>query len=190
MKLIVGLGNPGREYADTRHNIGFMCLNRFAKRHRIKFDKKQSKARTGAGIVAEQEVLLARPQTFMNRSGESVKLLMDKFKIDLSDLIVVYDDLDLPLGKIRIRPDGGSGGHNGLKSILAELGSNEFIRIRVGIGRPDITMKSSENPARDHVLGDFDREENELLEDVISRVSHAIFSILTEGPQAAMNRFN
>ncbi len=136
MKLIVGLGNPGKEYSTNRHNIGFLCINHFARIHRITLDKKQGKARVGTGTVAGNDVVLAKPQTYMNASGVSVSQLMQKYKIALEDLIVVHDDLDLPLGKIRIRQGSSAAGHNGIKSIIASLGTQDFIRIRVGISRP------------------------------------------------------
>ena len=118
MKLIVGLGNPGRGYANNRHNMGFMCLNYFARTQGIQFDKKQGKARIGTGEVAGNKVVLARPQTYMNQSGQSVSRLVKKFNISLDDLLVIHDDLDLPLGKIRIRQGGSSGGHKGIESII------------------------------------------------------------------------
>ena len=191
MKLIVGLGNPGREHAHNRHNIGFMCLSHFAKQHGIRFDKKQGKARTGAGKVADQEVVLAKPQTFMNRNGESVSLLVKKFNITLNDLLVIHDDLDLPLDKIRIRRNGSSGGHKGINSIIAELGSQDFIRIRVGIGRPEpTTSEPDEDKIIAYVLSDFSPEEKQTASQVIPRVSEAILCVLTEGLKAAMNRYN
>jgi len=191
MKLIVGLGNPGREHTNNRHNIGFMCLNHFAKQHDIRFDRKQGKARTGTGIIAENEVVLAKPQTFMNRSGESLSLLVKKFNIALNDLLVIHDDLDLPLGKIRIRRNGSSGGHKGINSIIAELGSQAFIHIRVGIGRPEaISSEPDEDKIIAYVLSDFSPEEKQTVNQVIPRVSEAILCILTEGLEAAMNKFN
>ena len=136
MKLIVGLGNPGRGRTHNRHNIGFMCLNHFAKRQGSGFDKKQGKARIGLGEVAGSKGVVAKPQTYMNRSGQSVSLLVKKFNVSLDNLIIIHDDLDLPLGKIRIRQGGSSGGHKGVNSIITELGSQNFIRILVGVGRP------------------------------------------------------
>src|SRR3990172_4437665 len=135
-KIIVGLGNPGEDYASSLHNVGFMCINYFARKNGIRFDKKQSEARTGSGKVAGVEILVARPHTYMNRSGQAVSHLVKKFKVELDDLLVVYDDLDLPLGKIRIRQGGSSGGNKGIESIIQELGSQDFARLRVGIGRP------------------------------------------------------
>jgi len=189
MKLIVGLGNPGKEYSTNRHNIGFLCINHFAKLHRIVLDKKQGKARTGTGTVAGEEVVLAKPQTYMNLSGQSVSLLMQKYKVAPGNLIVIHDDLDLPLGKIRIREGSSAGGHNGAKSIIACLGTQDFIRIRVGISRPQ-AEDESECTIVDYVLGDFTAEDRPVVEKTIHRVSEAIICLLTEGLTAAMNKFN
>ena len=193
MKLIVGLGNPGRFHANNRHNIGFMCLNHFAKKHGISFDKKQSRARIGSGKVANNEVVVAKPQTYVNLSGQSVSLLVKKFNINLDNLLVIHDDLDLPLGKIRIRQNGSSGGHKGVDSIISYLESQNFLRIRVGIGRPTTTEGSdqiSEADIIDYVLSGFTPEEKQALNQVIPGVSEAIFCILTEGLTTAMNKYN
>jgi len=162
MKLIVGLGNPGRTYANNRHNVGFMCLNHFARTQGIRFDKKQGKARIGTGEVAGYKVVVAKPQTYMNLSGQSVSLLVRKFDINLNDLLVIHDDLDLPLGKIRIRSGGSSGGHKGIDSIINELGSQDFLRLRVGIGRPiknEGSAEFSEDEIIAYVLSDFTPDE-------------------------------
>ena len=189
MKLIVGLGNPGPGYANNRHNIGFICLNRFARTHGIKFDKKQGKARTGSGEIGGAQVVLAKPQTYMNLSGESVSRLVRKFNVDLGDLIVIHDDLDLPLGKIRLRQDGGSGGHKGVESIVASLESPDFLRLRVGTGRPPIA-EPSESDIIHFVLSGFTPEEKQTLTAVIPQVCEALFCLLTEGLTAAMNKYN
>ena len=193
MWLIVGLGNPGRGRAHNRHNIGFMCLNHFAKRQGIRFDKKQSKARIGSGDIAGSEVVVAKPQTYMNLSGQSVSLLVKKFKVSLDNLIIIHDDLDLPLGKIRIRQGGGSGGHKGIGSIITELGSQNFIRIRVGVGRPvknEGSTEFSEDEIINYVLSDFTPDEKQTITQVIPTVSEAILCLFTEGLVAAMNRYN
>ena len=193
MKLIVGLGNPGEDYAGSLHNVGFMCVNYFARQHRIIFDKKQAEARTGSGKVAGVQVLVARPQTFMNHSGLAVSRLVKKFKIGLDDLLVVYDDLDLPLGKLRIRQDGSDGGHNGIKSIIQELDSQDFPRLRVGIGRPVSTDGLPEDKNADvitYLLSELPLEVKKAINQVLPRVNEAIFSIITEGVTAAMNKFN
>ncbi|MBE9513207.1 MAG: aminoacyl-tRNA hydrolase [Chloroflexi bacterium] len=191
MKLIVGLGNPGRGYASNRHNIGFMCLNYFAKTQGIRLDKKQGKARTGAGEVAGDKAILARPQTYMNLSGESVSRLVKKFDINLNDLVVIHDDLDLPLGKIRIRHGGSSGGHKGIDSIISLLDSQDFSRLRIGIGRPTSgPAQISEADIISYVLSDFTPEEKRTVTGVIPRVSEAILCLLTEGLSSAMNKYN
>ncbi len=193
MKIIVGLGNPGRVYASNRHNLGFMCLNYFARTHGIKFDKRKAKARIGSGEIAGSKVILARPQTYMNRSGESVSLLVRKFDINPHDLLVIHDDLDLPLGKIRIRHGGGSGGHKGIESITSCLDNQDFVRLRVGIGRPSAAAGPttiSDADAISYVLGDFTPDQKQIINQAIPRVSEAILYLLTEDITAAMNRYN
>ena len=193
MKLIVGLGNPGRIYAGNRHNIGFMCLKHFARKQGIRFDKKQGFARIGTGEVAGSKIVLARPQTYMNSSGQSVSRLIQRFNIDLNDLLVICDDLDLPLGKIRIRHGGSSGGHKGVESIITELESPNFSRLRVGIGRPGVAESSTEISEADtiaYVLSDFTPDEKQTIAKVIPKVSEAILCFLTDGPTAAMNKYN
>ncbi|MCL0057463.1 aminoacyl-tRNA hydrolase [Dehalococcoidales bacterium] len=184
MKLIVGLGNPGRVYANNRHNVGFICLNHFAKTQGIRFDKKQGQARIGIGEVAGSKVVIAKPQTYMNLSGQSVSRLIKKFNINLNDLLVIHDDLDLPLGKIRIRQGGSSGGHKGVDSIITCLGSEDFIRLRVGIGRP------SEGNIIAYVLSDFTSDENQTITKVITRVGEAILCLLSQELVVAMSRYN
>jgi len=193
MKLIVGLGNPGRGYASSLHNVGFMCVNHFARTHGILFDKKQAKARIGSGKAAGFEVVVARPHTYMNESGQSVSRLVKKYKVSLDDLVVIHDDLDLPLGKLRVRPDGSSGGHRGIESIIAELDSQEFLRVRVGIGRPVIDDGSAQVTDADivtYLLSDLPVEVKRTITQVIPKVSEAVFCLLTEGLTAAMNRYN
>jgi len=193
MKLIVGLGNPGRKYEKNRHNVGFMCLNHFARRHSIRLDKKRGKARIGSGEVAGSKLVVARPQTYMNLSGSAVSLLIRKFNISLDSLLVIHDDLDLPLGKIRIRRGGSSAGHKGVESIITELGSQHFPRIRVGIGQPTVAEGSTEISEADivaYVLSDFTPEEKQTITQVIPRVSEAVLCLLTEGLTAAMNKYN
>lgn len=189
MKLIVGLGNPGRYYANNRHNIGFMCLNHFARTHSISFNKKKGLARIGTGIVAASEVVLAKPQTYMNLSGQSVSRLVRQFNISLDDLIVIHDDLDLPTAKIRIRRDSGSGGHQGVDSIITGLGSRDFTRIRIGIGRPDIP-EPDENDIINYVLSDFGPEEKITVTQTIPEVGEAISCLISEDLATAMNKFN
>ncbi|MDI6814649.1 MAG: aminoacyl-tRNA hydrolase [Dehalococcoidales bacterium] len=191
MKLIVGLGNPGRSYASNRHNLGFICLNHFARTQGIRFDKKQGRARIGIGEVAGSKVVVARPQTYMNLSGQSVNRLTKKFGINLNNLLVIHDDLDLPLGKIRICYSAGSGGHKGVDSIITELGSQDFTRIRVGIGRPTTPFAEiSEADIIAYVLSDFTPGEKQTITKVIPKVSEAIYYLLTQGLVAAMNKYN
>ena len=189
MKLIVGLGNPGRVYANNRHNIGFMCLNHFARSRGIKFDQKKGLARIGIGEVAGKEVVVAKPQTYVNLSGQSVSRLIRKFNINLNDLLVIHDDLDLPLGKIRISHGSGSGGHKGVKSIITELGSQDLVRLRVGIGRPTKPVLSDDEIIA-YVLSDFTPEQRKAITPVIPKVSEAILCLLTEGLTPAMNKYN
>jgi len=193
MKLIVGLGNPGLMYARNRHNIGFMCLNRFARKHGIRFAHKKGQARVGEGEVVGTGLVLARPQTMMNLSGHSVSRLAERYKISPEDLIIIHDDLDLPLGKIRIRQGGRSGGHKGIESIIEDLENADFIRIRVGISRPDYADSANTDKDAevvDHVLSDFDSSENKIVAEVITKVGEAIFCLLRNGLTAAMNKYN
>ncbi len=192
MKLIIGLGNPGKTYAHNRHNVGFRCLNYFARLHSIHFDRRQCQARVAIGEVDGEKLMLAKPLTFMNLSGKSVAPLVQKYSIPLTDLLVIYDDLDLPLGKIRIRGSGGSGGHKGMSSIISALGSDDFPRIRVGIGRPQVDGRPSndEEVIVKYVLSDFSPQEEALIKPAIARVAEAIDCFLTQGIEAAMNRFN
>jgi PTH1 family peptidyl-tRNA hydrolase len=186
MKLIIGLGNPGKEYADTRHNVGFRCVNRLAKMHGIPVKQRGSQAQFGIGEIEGSKVVLARPRTFMNLSGKSVKLLMARFKVQSSDVLIIHDELDLPLGKIRFYTGGGSGGHKGIESIMNELGSRDFTRIRVGIGRPP----GDDPDAVDYVLSDFTSDEKVVVEHTIAIVTDAILCLLREGTMAAMNKYN
>jgi PTH1 family peptidyl-tRNA hydrolase len=189
MKLIVGLGNPGRSYANNRHNIGFICLRYFARTQGIKFDQKKALARIGRGTVAGNRIVLARPQTYMNNSGQSVSRLLRSLSVNPQDLLVIHDDLDLPLAKIRLSSGSGSGGHKGINSIIQELGTQEFTRIRVGIGRP-----AKPNPTEEdiiaYVLSDFTPDEKQATNQILAKVSEAILCLLTEGLTAAMNKFN
>jgi PTH1 family peptidyl-tRNA hydrolase len=192
MKLIVGLGNPGFLYTRNRHNIGFMCVSHLARMHKITYDRKQGHARTGIGNIAGKRVVLARPQIYMNASGESVSALMKKLNVNASDLILIHDDLDLPVGKIRLRFGGSSGGHKGIDSIIARIGTQDFYRVRVGIGRPEIdaTAVDKESAVIDYVLKDFTHDEKKTIDTVIPEVSEAVVYLLAEGLTAAMNKYN
>jgi PTH1 family peptidyl-tRNA hydrolase len=191
MKLIVGLGNPGKTYAHNRHNVGFLCLNYFARLHSVRFDRRQCQARVGIGKVRGGKLLLAKPGTFVNLSSKSVACLVQKHGISLSDLLVIYDDLDLPLGKIRLRQSGSSGGHKGMNSIISALGSEDFPRIRVGIGRPQVEEQAiSEEAIVNYVLSDFSPQEEAIIRPVIANVAEAIDYFLAHGIEATMNKFN
>lgn len=185
MYLIVGLGNPGDKYRYTRHNAGFMVLDYFAAAHNISINRIKHKAVLGEGFIGPEKVILAKPQTYMNLSGESVLELMNWYKEDISRLIVVYDDVDLPVGRIRIRPEGSSGTHNGMKSIIYILNTDKFPRVRVGIGKQPDYMDLA-----DYVLGKFPDEEIPLMEEAVKRSALAIEEIVKNGVNSAMNKYN
>lgn len=185
MYLIVGLGNPGTEYAATRHNIGFDMVTYLSDQHRIPLRSKENRAIVGKGAIEGQRVLLAQPQTFMNLSGESVRALMDYYKIPVEDLIVIYDDISLPVGQIRVRPKGSAGGHNGIKNIIQHLRTEEFARIRIGVG-----AKPEGGDLVKHVLGRFQREENEKIRDVFALAEEALLAMLQGDVASAMNQVN
>jgi peptidyl-tRNA hydrolase, PTH1 family len=191
MKLIIGLGNPGRDYVNNRHNVGFKCIDLFAREHSISLTQRTARSKLGTGEIAGTKIVLAKPQTFMNLSGEAVSTLVHRYHLSSKDILVVYDDLDLPLGKIRIRERGTSGGHNGLKSIIAHLGTEEFPRIKVGIepaASNDGTIPKID--AIEHVLSDFTEAEKNVMRETYPAVAAAIEFILTEGITAAMNKYN
>ncbi len=183
--LIVGLGNPGKKYAETRHNIGFMTVDDLAQKYHLNFDAKQSKAEIAQGMIKGKKIVLAKPQTFMNESGRAVRGIADFFKIPVENILVIYDDMDIDLGLLRIRPRGGSGGHNGIKSMQNHLGSSEFARIRFGLSRPPGKM----DPAA-YVLRPFDEKEKPLMLETMHRAGLAIEIWLTEGIDSAMNQQN
>lgn len=183
--LVAGLGNPGPEYRDTRHNVGFLVAELFAGRHGIDIAKKGFSALYGTGRADGAWVAVAKPLTFMNLSGESVSRLMGFFQIDVEDLVVVHDDIDLPFGMVKIKAKGGHGGHNGVRSITEALGNGNFFRVRVGVGRPQGSRTVS-----GHVLSGFDAGQRQAIDDLIALATDAVDSLLSEGPKAAMNRFN
>ncbi len=185
MKLIVGLGNPGSEYTATRHNVGWMVVDAFASKFRIKPDKHEKNAMTGEGRVGGGSVLVAKPLTYMNLSGDAVRLLVHTYTESLDDLIVVYDDIDLPLGKLRIRAGGSAGTHNGMRSIVDALGSEVFARLRIGIGGVDSTGR-----LRDYVLGEFTADEHEAVKRAIERSVDALVLFCRGDLKRAMNEFN
>lgn len=185
MYIIAGLGNPTREYAGTRHNIGFDAVTRLSDDFHIALDFKKHKALCGKGHIAGQKVLLAQPQTYMNLSGESIRELVDYYKIEMDQLLIIYDDVSLNPGHLRIRKKGSAGGHNGIKSIIKCLGTDEFNRIKVGVGE-----KPRGWDLADYVLGHFPAEEEPVMREALSNVSKACEIILTDGMDAAMNQFN
>lgn len=185
MKMIVGLGNPGYEYRLTPHNLGFMAVERLAEECKLKLAHCEAQALTASGHLKGGDVLLAKPQTYMNLSGMSVARLMAKHGLEVGDLIVLVDDAALPLGSLRVRPRGSAGGHNGLKSIIAALKSSEFVRVRMGVG--------GEQPIEDlvsHVLGRFKKADLETVSQMLAETCEAVRVILREGSEEAMNRFN
>lgn len=182
MRMIVGLGNPGRTYAHTRHNVGFDILDILAKRKKVRILSRQCRALVGSFDHYGEQILLAKPQTYMNDSGAAVGELARKHKLKPEDILIVYDDMDLPLGKIRIRMKGSSGGHNGMKSIIAHLHSQDFPRIRIGIGRG--------GEAIDHVLSRFNRKDRQIMDVTLEQAADALDMILEEGIDAAANVYN
>lgn len=189
--LILGLGNPGPEYSHNRHNVGYWCVNRLARLHGIQL-KARPLAAYGEGMIDGTPVLLAKPRTFVNRSGTAAASLLRNFKVQRRNMIVVYDELDLPLGALRIKPGGGHGGQRGLRSVIAAVGGDDFPRIRVGIGRPVVDGKPSWEPedVAAYVLSDPTPEEAEALQAAAIRASEAAETLVREGVEAAMNRYN
>ena len=185
MYLIVGLGNPGTEYAATRHNIGFDMVTYLSDQYNIPLRSRENKAIVGKGMIGGQKVMLAQPQTFMNLSGESVRAMLDYYKLDVDELIIIYDDISLPVGQIRVRPKGSAGGHNGIKSIIQHLRTEEFARIRIGVG-----AKPEGGDLVKHVLGRFSREEDAMIRDVFSLAEEALLAMLEDDVASAMNRVN
>lgn len=183
--LIVGLGNPGPNYRQNRHNIGFMVVNALAESLNIPMQRVEMRALVGKGLLGGERVILAKPQTYMNTSGQSVAPLARFYKIPLEQLMVIHDDLDLPFGTLRLRPLGGTGGQKGMESIIKLLGTHDFPRLRVGIGRPPGRM----DPA-DYVLHDFDPPQQNLLPEVLDAAVKAIRTFVLEGIEASMNAYN
>jgi PTH1 family peptidyl-tRNA hydrolase len=183
--LIVGLGNPGREYKDTRHNIGFLTIDALAQALEVKLSKVQNKAIIGIGKINGCRVVLAKPQTYMNLSGEAVVGLMNFYKVPKENLIVIHDDIDLPFGTIRIRPKGGSAGQRGLGSTIDKLGSQDFARMRLGVGRPPGQMEP-----KDYVLQRFAKDEKEFLKVFLEKGCEAVREFVQNGLNAAMNKYN
>lgn len=185
MRLIVGLGNPGREYEQTRHNLGFMAVDALAGRAGIRMTRPEAKSQVGLGEISGEPVVLAKPQTMMNLSGIAVRLLLEKYECDPAAMVVLFDEVDLPWGTLRIRPRGSGGTHNGMRSIIDEIGTNEFIRVRLGIG-----PEQMRGELRDYVLGRLDRAEREAAAEMTAEAAEAVEMIAAEGVEKAMQRFN
>ena len=186
MYIIVGLGNPKTEYKNTRHNIGFDVIDVLADKYNIVTEIRKHKAFCGKGFIGSEKVVLAMPQTYMNLSGDSVREIVDYYKIDIEkELIVIYDDVDLDVGQLRVRKKGSAGGHNGMKSIIGQLGTENFTRIRMGVG-----AKPKGYDLADYVLGHFSKDEREIMDGSIIKATEAVKEIIEEGVDMAMNRFN
>ena len=185
MYLIAGLGNPTKEYDKTRHNVGFSVIDVLADRYRIDISEKKHKALCGRGVIEGQKVLLLKPQTFMNLSGESIRAAADYYKIEPEEMIVIYDDISLDPGQLRIRLKGSAGGHNGIKNIIANLGTQDFPRIKVGVGAKPPRMDLA-----DYVLSRFGAGEQKLMEEAFGEAAEAALMMMTDGAERAMNHFN
>lgn len=185
MYLIVGLGNPEEKYSKTRHNMGFNVINKLSSKYEIKVNKRKFEALYGEGVIEEEKVILLKPQTYMNLSGKSIIKVINFYKIPLENIIVVYDDMDIAQGLIRIRKKGSSGSHNGMKSVISELNSEEFARVRVGIGKPKQKYEMI-----DYVIGEISKKEEKELDKGVERAKEAIIEILKSGIDRTMNKFN
>lgn len=185
MYLIVGLGNPEKEYANTRHNMGFDTINKLAEKNGIAINKEKFNALYEKGIIYGEKVILVKPQTYMNLSGKAIKEFVDFYKIDLDKIIIIYDDIDTDIGEIRIRKQGGSGSHNGMKSVISEIDSNDFTRIRIGIGQPEFKLDMI-----NYVIGKVSEEERQSLQTGVDKAVLAIEEIIKNGVDIAMNKFN
>ena len=183
--IIVGLGNPGRAYRETRHNIGFMLLSRLADRLGVEFSRMESKSLVTKGDYKGHRLILVKPMTYMNLSGQAVSSLVRFYKVPLENLLVAYDDIDLPVGTQRLRPYGGAGGHKGMQSIIQQLGTNEYPRLRLGIGRPP-----GKKSAAGYVLKDFSAEETEFLPVILDHGVETTLTYVTDGIDIAMNKYN
>lgn len=183
MFLVVGLGNPGKEYDNTRHNIGFEVIDYLSTKYNIEINRRKFKGVCGEGFIGNTKVILLKPETFMNSSGESIREVINFYKMSNEEIIVIYDDISLDVGKLRIREKGSAGGHNGIKSIIQNLSSEVFPRIKLGVGQPKNNLIS-------HVLGKISKEENEILKEVIEASSKAVEIIIKESTKDAMNKLN
>ncbi len=183
MKLIVGLGNPGSEYENTRHNAGFKVIDTISKEYNIEINRQKFKGLYGEGVIANEKVILLKPTTYMNLSGESVREAVNFYKLSSEDIIVIYDDISLDIGRLRLREKGSAGGHNGVKSIIANLGTDIFPRIKVGVGQPNVELVK-------YVLGKFSKEEIEVLNKSVDAAVKATEEIIKDDLKEAMNKFN
>lgn len=185
MILIAGLGNPGKEYENTRHNVGFLTIDKIAEDVGVKITKKGFQSLYNLGQFEESKILLLKPQTYMNNCGNALREAREFYKIDTDNIIVIHDEMDLPLGRIKLKKDGGSAGHNGIKSIIPNIGSDNFARVRVGVGKP-----YDKNNVIKHVLSGFSKEERQQLPEVIESARDSVFAIIVSGIEKAMNEFN
>mgnify|MGYP001244942760 FL=1 len=185
MKIVVGLGNPGSGYAQSRHNVGFQCIDELSKKCAIPIKDKNRHVILGHGLVDGKEILIVKPRTFMNRSGEAISYLLTRFQVSTQDLLVIYDDMNLPTGKIRIRHSGSSGGHNGIQSIISTINSHEIQRVRIGIGRPPEGVGDIE-----YVLGKFTADEKKLIEEAVTNTQTAVRNFLSNGLEWTMSHYN
>lgn len=183
MHLIVGLGNPGAQYENTRHNIGFKVIDNIAKEYNIEINRQKFKGIYGEGFINGEKVILLKPTTYMNLSGESIREVVDFYKLTNEDLVVIYDDISLDVGRLRLREKGSAGGHNGVKSIIAHLGTDVFPRIKVGVGQPDVDLVN-------YVLGKFSDKEMEVLSESIDASTKAVGEMIKDDVKTAMNKFN
>ena len=185
MLIIAGLGNPGKEYENTRHNAGFMVMDALAEKIGADISEKKHKALCGKGVIGGEKVILMKPQTYMNSSGESIRAAADYYKVDPEDILIVYDDISLAPGQLRIRAKGSAGGHNGIKSIIAHLGTQEFPRVKVGVGE-----KPKGYDLADYVLSRFPKDERVLMEEAFERAGEAAVCMMNDTMEHAMNQFN
>ena len=183
MFIIVGLGNPGLQYENTRHNIGFKVIDNIAKEYNIEINRQKFKGVYGEGFINGEKVILLKPSTYMNLSGESIREVVDFYKLTCEDIVVIYDDISLDVGRLRIREKGSAGGHNGIKSIIAHLGTDVFPRIKVGVGQPNVDLVN-------YVLGKFTDKEMEVLSESIDASTKAVSEIIKDDVKSAMNKFN
>jgi PTH1 family peptidyl-tRNA hydrolase len=185
--LVVGLGNPGAEYENTPHNMGFLVIERLAETHSIRVTRKENVSRVGLGSIAGKAVALAKPQTYMNESGPSVRGLLERYGLTSGRLVVVYDELDLPFGSLRVRLKGSAAGHNGMKSVIGSLGTNEFVRVRVGVWP---TSQTGNRDGAKFVLAPFNRAQMKEVEEIVIRAAEAVETIIAEGADKAMATYN